>query len=248
MDVITVYADFTRPECFLASRRADALRAAGRAVDWRAVELHPELPVTGRRLSATDQEKLRERLRALDSLLLPGEPFGYLVPNLLPKTEAAVSAFAEAYGTPVADDVRRLLMALYWTEGADIGNPGALRVPLAGPMLRSGRRAEPVSYAGFAVGADRAPVTTAGWRHVAAWRAEWAELGAAPLPVVLVDGAVLSGVDGVERLGKEVLAADAAEADGRDPRRYPHETVRPDPHWVSWQGGHWRNSARTPRG
>jgi len=35
---LIVYSDFSCPECYLASRRVDALRAAGVEVDWRAVE------------------------------------------------------------------------------------------------------------------------------------------------------------------------------------------------------------------
>jgi hypothetical protein len=44
---LVVYADFTNPQSRLASRRVDALRAAGVAVDWRAVESQPRVPVTG---------------------------------------------------------------------------------------------------------------------------------------------------------------------------------------------------------
>ena len=36
--VLIVYGDFSCPDCYLASRRADALSAAGVTVDWRAVD------------------------------------------------------------------------------------------------------------------------------------------------------------------------------------------------------------------
>lgn len=135
---LIVYGDFGLPECHLASRRVDALAAAGVATDWRAVESAPDLPVTGRRLTAGDQDALAERCRLLDGLLLPGERLPWAVPGFVPRTEAAVSGYAEAHGTKVDADVRRLLFELYWRDGMDIGSPTALRVPLAGPMLRAG--------------------------------------------------------------------------------------------------------------
>ena len=244
MSTITVYADFTTPDAYLASRRADLLRAAGVPVDWRAVETRPELPITGRRWSVEEQDALAGRFAALTASLCPGETLPHLIPPSQPKTEAAVTAVAETYGTPVADDVRRLLMQLYWTEGGDIGSPAALRTPLAGPMLRAGSGAEPLRESGFAVSVDRGPITTAAWRRIRQWRAEWHELGAAAPLLVLVDGATLTGTDAVERLGKEVLAAGADRPPAGDPRRYPTETLRPDPHWLSWVGGRWRNAYR----
>jgi predicted DsbA family dithiol-disulfide isomerase len=70
---LTVYADFSCPDCYLAAHRVDVLRAAGIAVDWRAVELSPHLPVGGRRLSAAEQDALAQRFAELDEMLLPGE-------------------------------------------------------------------------------------------------------------------------------------------------------------------------------
>lgn len=244
MSTITVYADFTTPDAYLASRRVDLLRAAGVAVDWRAVEAHPELPITGRRRSVDEQDALTARFAALTASLAPGERLPHLVPALQPKTEAAVTAVAETYGTQVADDVRRLLMQLYWTEGIDIGSPAALRTPLAGPVLRADSGAEPLGEWGFAVSVDRGPITTAAWRRIRQWQAEWRDLGAPAPLVLLVDGATLVGTDAVERLGKEVLAAGTLEPPTGDPRRYPAETVRPEPHWLSWVGGRWRNAYR----
>lgn len=244
MTTITVYADFTTPDAYLASRRVDLLRAARVPVDWRAVETHPELPITGRRWSVAEQDALAARFAALTASLGAGETLPHLIPSLQPRTEAAVTAVAETYGTPVADDVRRLLMQLYWAESADIGSPAALRTPLAGPVLRAGSGADPLRESGFAVSVDRGPITTAAWRRIRQWRAEWHELGAPAPLLVLVDGATLSGADAVERLGKEVLAAGARRPPEADPRRYPAETLRPEPHWLSWVGGRWRNGYR----
>jgi len=242
-----VYADFSRPDCYLSSRRVDALRAAGVDVDWRAVEHQPQpqLPVTGRRLTPADQDALVERFATLDRLLLPGEQLPWTAPGHAPKTEAAISAYAAVYGTAAGDDVRRLLFELYWQRGADIGSPTVLRTPLAGPAMRSGVDAEPLRQCGFAVSVDRGPITTDAHRRIRTWRDEWREMGSPMLPVLLVDGATLSGVDALRRLDKEITYADAdANPKLADPRRYPPVQGRPSPAWVSQVGGRWRNIYR----
>jgi len=155
---LVVYGDFSSPDSYLASRRVDALIAAGMVVDWRAVECSPLLPVSGRRLLPAEQDALADRFGALDGLLLPGETLPWSMPAIVPKTEAAVSAYAAAES---GDDVRRLLFELYWLHGADIGNPAVLRTPLTGPILRAGSDAAPLRDSGYAVSVGRGPITTA---------------------------------------------------------------------------------------
>ena len=243
---LTVYADFSCPDCYLAAHRVDVLRAAGIAVDWRAVELAPHLPVGGRKLSAADQDALAGRFAELDELLLPGELLPRTIPAMLPKTEAAVSAYAEAYGIGVADDVRRLLTSLYWEQGADIGSPAVLRGPLEGPMLRGDSAVEALRYSGYAVSVDRGPITFEAWRRTVTWHREWDALGNPALPVVLTGGATLTGWDALQRLGKEIDYAVAPIApDWADPRRFPSAgTATPTARWVSWYGGRWRHGFR----
>jgi hypothetical protein len=239
---LIVYGDFTSAECYLASRRVDVLAAAGVAVDWRAVERMRELPVSGRRLSSAEHDALMERLASLDALLFRREALPRVVPQLLPKSEAAVAGYAEAHGTKVDGDVRRLLFDLYWRQGADIGSPTVLREPLAGPMLRADSDADPVRELGYAVTVDRGPVTTVAYRRIRAWRGEWQALGSPALPVALVDGATLSGLDVLRRLGKEIAYAAAdVDPDLPDPRRYPAVVGKPSRAWVSQIGGRWRN-------
>lgn len=240
-----LYADFSCPECYVAANRADILAAAGVSVDFRAVEHQPELPVPGRRPTAADQDTLRSRFTDLRGLLLRGEELAWTMPPLIPKTEAAVSAYAEVYGSPVDDEVRRLLFDLYWREGADIGDPNVLRTPLAGAVLRSGSAADPLKQVGYAVSVNRSPITTLASRRVRTWRQEWQQLGNPALPVLLVDGATLHGAGAVRRLGKEIIYAGAqVNPDLPDPRRYPHVEVRPSLSWVSQVGGRWRNVYR----
>ncbi len=242
---IVVYADFTCPSCHLAAQRAGVLAAGGVPVDFRAVELHRALPIGGVRLTPADRAALAAQLASLQQLLLPGEQLPSAPPALTPNSEAAVSAYAEAYGSPVADEVRRLLFDLYWREGADIGNPNVLRAPLAGPILRAGSTAAPLHDIGYAVSVDRGPITAGAYQRVRTWRAEWRELDCPDLPVLLVGGATLCGVDALRRLGKEIRYAGAElEPVLPDPRRYPPVSGRPAPTWVSQIGGRWRTLYR----
>lgn len=236
---LIVYADFDSPACYLASRRADVL-AADRPVDWRAVEVRPDRSVLGVAASADDRSALAVRFKALEALLLSGERLPWAMPAAVPKTEAAVSAWAQVYGSAVAGDVRRLLFELYWRQGADIGNPNVLRTPLAGPMLRSGVDADPVRECGYAVAVNRGPITGVAHRRIRDWREEWQALGRPELPVVLVDGATLSGLDAVRRLGKEIAYVGAdVDIVLADARRYPAVEGEPSRSWVSQIGGRW---------
>jgi hypothetical protein len=242
---VIIYADFTCPECYLAARRCDALAAAGVPIDFRAVEHRPELPVAGLRLSPTDQDALTGRFAALTGLLLPGEQLPWRMPALVPKSEAAVSAYAAVAGSPAAADVRRLLFELYWLTGIDIGSPNALRNPLAGPVMRSGVPADPLRQCGYAVSVDRAPVTTDAYRRSRSWRREWEELASPALPMVLTEGATLHGIDALRYLGKQIVHAGATSTpELEDPRRYAPEPVRPSASWVSQIGGRWRTDHR----
>lgn len=239
---ITVYADFDSPKGYLASRRASALAVAGVRVDWRAVQSRPTRPASGAPMTAGEREVLGRRFAELDALLLAGETLSRSLPALAPNTEAAVSAYAEAYGTAVADDVRRLLFDLLWTQGVDIGNPTVLRTPLAGPMLRAGAGSDAMRQTGYAVSVSRGPITTDACRHICDWRAEWQQLDSPTLPVVLVDGATLAGIDAVRRLGKEITYRGVdVGPDLEDPLRYPAVEGKPSGAWVSQIGGRWRH-------
>ena len=238
---IVVYADFTCPDCYLAARRADVLAAGSVTVDFCAVEHRPALPVNGLRLSAADQAAVIGRFDTLHGLLLPGEQLPWALPPFTPRSQASVSAYAEAYGSPVDGDVRRLLFELYWREGVDIGNPNALRTPLAGPILRSGSTVDPLRQAGYAVSVDRGPISTSAYRHIRLWRAKWQQLGSPTLPVLLVGSTTLHGIEALRRLGKEISYVGAdVNPELPDPRRYPHVDVRPSAAWVSQIGGRWR--------
>lgn len=245
---IVIYGDFTDPDCYVAARRAGALARAGVEVDFRAVEARPETPIAGARLSVADQDLLSARFGELTALLRPGEELPWSMPTTRPRSEAAVAAYAQAHGTPADADVLQLLFELYWRHDFDIASPIALRAPLAGAFLRAGSEVDPVRRFGYAVTVDRGPISYEAFRRIRAWRAEWRDLGGAPLPVVLDGGATLHGGDALKRLAKRLdHVHDQEQAGGPeaiDPRRYPALSVRPSMAWTSRVGGLWSTAYR----
>ncbi|MET9272970.1 DsbA family protein [Kribbella sp. NPDC003557] len=246
-DSLVVYADFAAPECYLASRRVDALVAAGIAVDWRAVEQNPRQPVNGRALVADDRTETEKRMAAVTALLLPREQLPWQLPRMVPNTEAAVSGYAEAYGAEVGDDVRRLLYAAYWVDGSDIGSPEVLRRRLTGPILRGRSTSSPLRDSGYAVAVSRGPITTSAWRRIRVWREEWVYLGTGEVPTLVAgDGSPSTGEAALRRLEKEILRAGAEiDPDLPDPAKFPVKPVRPPKTWVSEVGGTWSQVWKT---
>jgi len=236
-----VYADFGCPACYVLSRRADDLIAAGVDVDWRAVEQNPSVAATGHRLSPAAHDALSAQFATLTGLLKPAETLPWVMPLVESNTEAAISAYGEAYGIGVGDDVRRLLFELYWQDRSDIGNPAVLRTPLSGPIMRGNSDADPLRESGYAVSVDRGPITTGAYRRIRAWRAEWRELGSPELPLVLAGDTSLTGLDAVRRFGTDISDAGVTvNAELPDARRYARVSGRPPAAWVSQIGGRWR--------
>ncbi|MBE1496273.1 hypothetical protein H4696_003373 [Amycolatopsis lexingtonensis] len=242
---LIVYADFSSPLCYLTSGRVDALRGAGIDVDWRAVEDAPWLPVTGRRLDSDSRLTLEAELAETLDMLQPDEQLDWTMPDFVPKTEAAVVGYAEAYGAGVADDVRRLLFRAYWCRKADIGDPETLRNPLAGPILRGHSTSDPLRLYGYAVSTGRGPITTSAWRRIQAWQDEWSTIGAGALPVLVENGLPMSGPAVPRHLTKMISQLSIPfSPELPEPERYPLPRVRPPKWWAAQTGGRWLYPSR----
>ena len=215
-----IYGDFTCPMCYLASWRADLLDDTADAVDWRAVEHQPTVPLTGLRPARPELEGLTSRWGAMTSLRMPGEVVPGRSPSFVASTQAAVAGYAEAYGAGVADGARRALFRAYWVGGLDIGNPEVLRV-LLGDIIRSGHSSSrPLHEWGYAVTSARGPVTTAAFHLIRDWNQQWRELGAPREPLLVDD-------DGSTATGGDVLAELERRLSGRPTDRHELPALPP---------------------
>lgn len=241
-DRIVVYGDFNCPWSYLASRRAEVLAAHGVEVDWRAVEHDPWRP---RRFSDSSVRFAcaREEMDRVVARLLPDERLPYSLAGFLPYTQAAVSAYAEAYAAGVASRVRHLVFEAFWSHGLDLGDANVLRTLLVDAVRSGSSPSEMLHEWGYAVDVTGGPITTTAWRLVRAWSADWRDTGKEVVPVLLAgDADPLFGVDAVEWLGAELLAR------GLDPNDVPPMSSpvgsaprrdRPSMTWVSEFGGSW---------
>jgi 2-hydroxychromene-2-carboxylate isomerase len=249
---LVLYGDFSCPLCYLASQRVEALTNAGVAVQWRAVEHRPDLPVGGLRHDVDTRSALESALGDARALLLPGEQLPAAMPATVPKTEAAVSAYAEACGADVRDEIRRSLFSAYWEGGVDIGNPLVLHNLLAGAFMRGKATSDPIRRFGYGVAVTGGPITSQAWRLIRSWRQEWQALGAPELPSLWDGTRVKSGERAVQQLGVEVSQAPAPEG-ALDPAATramvgsgwrPPTTVCPPATWVSQVGDPWLRAFR----
>lgn len=234
---VIIYGDFNCPYSYLASQRADLLRKAGAAVDWRAVEHDRGLPATGLP-SGGDQPSRGRELAEAASLALPGEKVPAGPPALVSNTEAAVAAYAEAVSDGVADELRGRLFGAIWAQGLNLSSPHEVRrlvtglmwpqedvaVRLASPdfpglLLRDTDMTRIVRRSGGTIALNGVPLTTTGWRRVRQWRREWLALPSPVIPAVIgPDRLARPGVEGLR-----YLAGLAATAPGRDARQAPTE-------------------------
>jgi hypothetical protein len=247
---IVVYGDFNCPWSYLASRRAGVLEAGGLRVDWRAVEHDPRTPAR-QGSPSTRFAALHEEMDRVLAMLVPGERLPYDLAGFVPRTDAAVAAYAESHVAQVPARVRRVLFDSYWMHGIDIGDARLLRTLLIDDLRGSPSPSEAVRDWGFPVDGIGGPVSTAAWRVIARWAAEWREAGKQVVPMVQVpDAAPLHGVDAVEWLGQQILDRGLDPDLPNNPRPEPPSYRElPDLHWVAANGGRWlrrcQQAART---
>jgi 2-hydroxychromene-2-carboxylate isomerase len=242
---VIIYGDFNCPYSYLASQRADRLREAGLAVDWRAVEHDRGLPTAGLPSGSGQASRSRE-LAEVASLALPGEQVPAGPPALASNTEAAVSAYAEAVSDGIADELRGSLFRAVWAQGRNLSSPHEVRrlvtdlmwpredvaVRLASPdfpslLLRDADMTRIVRRSGGTIALNGVPLTTAGWERVRQWRREWLALPSQVIPAVIgPDRIVRPGVEGLRYLAGAVgqpasLPARPGSAPSRDAPQAP---------------------------
>ena len=217
-----VYGDFTCPACYLLSWRADLVADGPDAVDWRAVEHQPLLPLTGRRAGPDERAEQEQAWCSVRSHLLPGEDLPGRPPATMVNTRAAVAGYAEAYGAGVAERARRLIFHAHWVDGQDIGNPDVLRV-LLGDTIRSGdSESKPLKEWGYAVSPGGGPVTSVGFRLIRDWERRWRDLGERHEPVLV--GPSQSPVTGAAAL---TVLGSMVQGRVADPHELPPVTLLP---------------------
>ena len=251
---LVVYGDFGCAMCYLASQRVEELTRAGVAVQWRAIEHRPELPVTGLRPDVDTRSAADRAVADARALGRSGERLPVAGPALVPKTQAAVSAYTEGCGAEVGDEIRRLLFTAY-VDGIDIGNPAVVHTLLGGTFMRGKATSEPIREWGFAVTVTGGPITTRAWRLTRDWNQEWQALGRPELPSLWDGTRVQSGERALMQLADEVNQAQTREAapDGADllatveSEWRPPTTVHPPATWVSQVGDPWARTLRMSR-
>lgn len=251
---VVVYGDFGSAWSYLASRRAHRLEAARLAVvDWRAVrslDARRWIPQVVRDRVETARATLPEVIASL----LPGEDLPVDLGQLLPFTEAAQSAYAEAYVAGRAEEIRRILFQALWIHHLDVNDPEVLRTLLCDVLMESSSPSEVVRDNGMVPSMTRAPISTQAWQALGTWTREWVQLRTTQTPVLLLEGrAPLVGREAVAWLGAQLTLhglVPAKRTNGDPEPARPQHTggVLPDPSWMSINGGHWlrENHLRHP--
>jgi len=157
--------------------------------------------------------------------------------------QAAVSAFAEADGAGVGDDVRRLLLSAYWVHRANIGDPEIVRRLIPGAILRGNSTSDPLRRFGYAVSSRRGPITTDAHERIRHWQNERTKLGVRGDLILVENGRISIGLDALDRMAGLMKELDApVHLNLPDPGRYPPQTMHPPLGWASQVGGTWRFS------
>lgn len=240
-DKVVLYGDFTCPWSYLASRRAQVLAADGLDVDWRAVRSRRWVPTRADR----PQDRvvaLRRELDAIGAALLPGEELSHVLAGFVPDTEAAVSAYAEAYVAGSAPEARHTLFSAFWLNGVDLSDARLLRTLLLDAVRWDSSPSDLVRDWGYVVDNTGGPVSASAWRCLRRWEADREATGTTALPVLLVEQAPLFGADAAAWLGEEILRRglhdnlEPAAPSVPGPRPH-HELVSLS--WASEHGNRW---------
>lgn len=236
---VTILGDFNCPWSYLAFRRARVLAAAGIPVDWHAVEHAPRRP--GAHDDAASRfAGLHEEMEEVLARLLPEEELPYDLAGFLPRTAAAVAAYAEGYAAHVAAPVARVLFESFWMHGIDVGDVNVLRTLLIDELRSGCSPSATVREWGVPVAVTGAPISTAAWRLIRDWAGQWREIGEHVVPVLqLPGGEPIRGVAAVDWLGDRITELGLGVEPPVDPPPSSERRELPSITWVTGNGGRW---------
>jgi predicted DsbA family dithiol-disulfide isomerase len=134
---IEIFSDIVCPWCYAGLARLDAALAARPALEvdvhWLPFELNPDLPADGMDRAQYMQQRFGDVNRfagAQQQLREVGQSLGieYRFERItrMPNTRSAHQLLAWAHGTGRQTAVKRALLAAYFTDGRDIGDPQVL--------------------------------------------------------------------------------------------------------------------------
>lgn len=197
---IVVYGDFRSPWCYLASRRLERLSAVGFDVDWRAVT--QDEPPNASEYDTGGLGQVHAQMEEVVGALRPEETLPFALAGFVPKTTAAVAAYAESYRMGMSTRVRPLLFEALWLHGFDLGDVSEVHTLLIDTWRMGPCPEDPRGVGGVP-----------GDQLIEQWRAERAALGPGTVIVVPKPATVLSDSEAVGWLG-EVLRQTASTVSG----------------------------------
>ncbi len=118
---ITLYYDYVCPYCYIATTRLQRLGGElGFEVEWRGIEIHPELPPQGVRRRETPRGRaLEEYLR----LVAETEGVEISLPGFVTNTRPALELSELAKDLGLFGELHGALYRAYFVEGVNIGMP-----------------------------------------------------------------------------------------------------------------------------
>lgn len=208
--LIEVYSDTVCPWCYLGFARLQQALAErpGQAIEqrWLPFELNPDLPAGGRDRA----EYLRERFGDVDRFAkaqatlqsLAAEAnirFDFAAIRRMPNTRRSHALIAWAGAMGAQTEVKRRVLAAYFTEGRDIGDPDTLATIAAEAGLDAGAARAAVDDTRLHEGVAALEAQARAWQISGVptfiFGRRYAFSGAQPLPVFLqaIDAAAAAG-------------------------------------------------------
>jgi len=118
---VTVFSDYNCPFCFIGSRRIEKLAEEfGMEIEWKGVEIHPEIPLKGIEVNATTNTKLKHIVQNVKELA--GEDGIEMRPKgIIANSRLALEASEFAKEEGKFHEFHEAVFKAYFEEGKNIG-------------------------------------------------------------------------------------------------------------------------------